>query len=225
MTPPAITATTGWSTDHNPPTTAVKTDNRRSGSTALVASDCGPDGLVTNQKPTTTSPRRRRNRLHQRETHRQHQNQSDRPRPRPDQRTRADPERTPPSPRRLVSWIMSKPQNLPEHTRRHLDDLVANCPEMTTRRTGTGVRRHPHPAPWPRPRQLDRHNPRRRAARLRLLSQRPGKGPRRHHRRPEPALQQRPRRGRQHESIKMLKRQTYGRASFSLLRKRILLVE
>jgi Na+-translocating ferredoxin:NAD+ oxidoreductase RnfG subunit len=45
---------------------------------------------------------------------------------------RADPERATPSPRRLVSWIMSKPTNLPDHTRHHLDDLTATCPEMTT---------------------------------------------------------------------------------------------
>lgn len=45
---------------------------------------------------------------------------------------RADPERTAPSPRRLVSWIMSLPTNLPDHRSRHLDDLVATCPEMTT---------------------------------------------------------------------------------------------
>jgi hypothetical protein len=27
---------------------------------------------------------------------------------------------------------MSKPTNLPDHTRRHLDDLITSCPEMTT---------------------------------------------------------------------------------------------
>jgi hypothetical protein len=45
---------------------------------------------------------------------------------------RADPERMMPSPRRLVSWIMARPEDLPDHTRRHLGDLVASCPEMTT---------------------------------------------------------------------------------------------
>jgi transposase len=45
---------------------------------------------------------------------------------------RADPQRATPSPRRLVSWIMSKPADLPDHTRRHLEDLIASCPEMTT---------------------------------------------------------------------------------------------
>ncbi|MGW5647712.1 ISL3 family transposase [Saccharopolyspora sp. NPDC003752] len=45
---------------------------------------------------------------------------------------RADPPRHTPSPRRLVSWIMSRPENLLEATRRHLDDLIASCPGMTT---------------------------------------------------------------------------------------------
>jgi hypothetical protein len=41
---------------------------------------------------------------------------------------RADPQRVVPSPRRLVSWIMSRPTELPEDTRRHLHDLIASCP-------------------------------------------------------------------------------------------------
>ncbi len=44
---------------------------------------------------------------------------------------RADPVRTPPSPRRLVGWLMSRPEQLPDHRRRHLDDLVASCPQLT----------------------------------------------------------------------------------------------
>jgi hypothetical protein len=112
---------------------------------------------------------------------------------------RAGPERTPPSPRRLVSWIMSKPQNLPDHLRRHLDDLIASCPEMTTLTARARVRGHPHPPPWRRPRRVDRHNPCRCAAWLRFLPQRPGQGPRCHRRRLDPALQQRSHRGRQHE--------------------------
>nr|WP_131787031.1 ISL3 family transposase [Protofrankia symbiont of Coriaria ruscifolia] len=44
---------------------------------------------------------------------------------------RADPARTPPSPRRLVAWLMSRPEDLPDHRRRHLNDLVARCPQMT----------------------------------------------------------------------------------------------
>ena len=45
---------------------------------------------------------------------------------------RADPDRVAPAPRRLVSWLLSRPAGLPDHTRRHLDDLIAACPEMTT---------------------------------------------------------------------------------------------
>nr|WP_239373623.1 ISL3 family transposase [Frankia sp. Cj5] len=44
---------------------------------------------------------------------------------------RADPARTPPSPRRLVAWLMSRPEDLPDHRRRHRDDRVACCPQMT----------------------------------------------------------------------------------------------
>lgn len=44
---------------------------------------------------------------------------------------RAAPERNEPSPRRLVSWIMRRPEHLPAHNRRHLNDLIASCPPMT----------------------------------------------------------------------------------------------
>lgn len=44
---------------------------------------------------------------------------------------RADAERTPPSPRRLVSWLMSRPANLPAHRRGHLQELLAGCPQLT----------------------------------------------------------------------------------------------
>jgi hypothetical protein len=43
---------------------------------------------------------------------------------------RADAERTPPSPRRLVSWLMTKPENLPAHHHSHLRDLLASCPHL-----------------------------------------------------------------------------------------------
>jgi transposase len=43
---------------------------------------------------------------------------------------RADAERTPPSPRRLVSWLMSRPANLPAYLHSHLQELLASCPEL-----------------------------------------------------------------------------------------------
>ncbi|MDQ1740581.1 MAG: hypothetical protein QOE53_2233, partial [Pseudonocardiales bacterium] len=45
---------------------------------------------------------------------------------------RADTERTPPPPRRLVSWLMTKPDNLPAHHHSHLQDLLATCPHLAT---------------------------------------------------------------------------------------------
>lgn len=44
---------------------------------------------------------------------------------------RAHTERAVPAPRRLVSWIMTRPDGLPEHDRAHLDDLVASCSQLT----------------------------------------------------------------------------------------------
>jgi transposase len=44
---------------------------------------------------------------------------------------RAEAERTPPSPRRLVSWLMTRPDKLPTHHSSHLDDLIAACPQLT----------------------------------------------------------------------------------------------
>ncbi|GAA3104863.1 hypothetical protein GCM10010464_80060 [Pseudonocardia yunnanensis] len=43
---------------------------------------------------------------------------------------RAHAERTSPSPRRLVSWIMTRSADLPEHERGHLDELLAACPHL-----------------------------------------------------------------------------------------------
>lgn len=40
-------------------------------------------------------------------------------------------ERACPSPRRLVSWLMTRPADLPEHERRHLQDLLTACPHLT----------------------------------------------------------------------------------------------
>ncbi len=44
---------------------------------------------------------------------------------------RAESDRITPSPRRLTSWIMSRPTDLPAGRRTHLEELVAACPEMT----------------------------------------------------------------------------------------------
>jgi transposase len=45
---------------------------------------------------------------------------------------RADAARPAPSPRRLVCWLMTPPDDLPAHRRSHLDDLLATCPHLTT---------------------------------------------------------------------------------------------
>ncbi|MGW4126400.1 transposase, partial [Nocardia sp. NPDC004711] len=44
---------------------------------------------------------------------------------------RAEGDRLMPSPRRLTSWTLSKPTDLPAGRRTHLDELLAACPEMT----------------------------------------------------------------------------------------------
>jgi transposase len=44
---------------------------------------------------------------------------------------RARAERAIPAPRRLVSWIMTRPADLPEHEYSHLQDLLAGCPHLT----------------------------------------------------------------------------------------------
>jgi transposase len=43
---------------------------------------------------------------------------------------RADTERIPPSPRRLVAWLMSRPERLPAHHGNHLDELLETCPHL-----------------------------------------------------------------------------------------------
>ncbi|MEV0052483.1 transposase [Saccharopolyspora shandongensis] len=136
---------------------------------------------------------------------------------------RADPERLTPSPRRLVSWLMSRPKDLPEPTRRHLDDLIASCPRMTTLATRvrefaailTG-RRGQDLATWTTTTRddalpgfdsylngLEKDWDATTAGLTLPYSNGPTEGI--------------------NNKIKMLKRQTYGKASFSLLRKRILL--
>ena len=44
---------------------------------------------------------------------------------------RAQAERASPPPRRLVSWIMTRPADLTEHEAAHLKDLLAACPHLT----------------------------------------------------------------------------------------------
>jgi transposase len=43
---------------------------------------------------------------------------------------RADAVRKPPSPRRLVSWLMTRPTDLPAHYQEHLADLLTRCAQM-----------------------------------------------------------------------------------------------
>ncbi|WUJ22448.1 ISL3 family transposase [Micromonospora sp. NBC_00389] len=45
---------------------------------------------------------------------------------------RADAECAPPSPRRLVCWLMTKPENLAAHHHSHLQDLLGACPHLAT---------------------------------------------------------------------------------------------
>lgn len=138
---------------------------------------------------------------------------------------RADPRRLVPSPRRLVSWIMSRPADLPDHTRRHLDDLIASCPQMTTlagrvgefagiltQRRGqdldawiTTARADALPGFESYLNGLDKDRDATVAGLTLSYSNGPTEGV--------------------NTKIKLLKRQTYGRASFALLRKRILLVD
>lgn len=138
---------------------------------------------------------------------------------------RADPERVAPSPRRLVSWLMSRPTDLPDHTRRHLDDLIASCPEMTTLTTRvrefaailTGrcgqdlpgwiatTRADALPGFGSYLNGLDKDLDGAVAGLTLPYSNGPTEGV--------------------NTKIKLLKRQTYGKASFALLRKRILLAD
>lgn len=138
---------------------------------------------------------------------------------------RADPERVAPSPRRLVSWIMSRPAALPEPTRRHLGDLIACCPEMTT--LADRVREFAAILTQRRGQDLDAWIA---AARADAL---PGfesylNGLDKDHKATVTGLtlpySNGPTEG-VNTKVKMLKRQTYGRAGFALLRKRILLVD
>ena len=136
---------------------------------------------------------------------------------------RADAERAAPAPRRLVSWIMTRPAELPEHESAHLQELLAACPPLavlaervrafaallTGRRSEDlegwmiAVEASDLPALHSFVRGLRRDLP----AVVTGLSMPYSNGP------IEGA----------NTKIKLLKRQMYGRAGFALLRKRILL--
>ena len=136
---------------------------------------------------------------------------------------RADAERTAPSLRRLVSWLMTPPQDLPAHQRSHLDDLLVACPHLTvlaqrvrefagllTGRRGqdlhawmTAVDADDLPALHGFVHGLRRDLPAVVAGLTLPYSNGPTEGV--------------------NTKIKLLKRQMYGRAGFALLRQRILL--
>jgi Transposase/zinc-finger of transposase IS204/IS1001/IS1096/IS1165 len=93
---------------------------------------------------------------------------------------RAQAERAAPPPRRLVGWIMSRPAELPEHERSHLDELLAGCaPARRPRRARPHLRRTAHHPTRHRSDGLDdrgRGQRPARAARLRpRATQRPGR--------------------------------------------------
>ncbi len=128
---------------------------------------------------------------------------------------RAESDRICPSPRRLTSWIMSRPTDLPARRRAHLDELVRACPEITDLARLVGE--FAAILIEPRGGDLGEWMKQVREAGLTELGpfpSRPRPGPRRRGRRPDRALQQRPDRRRQHQT-KLIKRQMYGRASFS----------
>jgi transposase len=136
---------------------------------------------------------------------------------------RAEAERAAPAPRRLVSWIMTRPAELPGHDRTHLQDLLTACPPLAvltehvrafaallTARRGhdlhdwmSAVDGSDLPALHAFVRGLRRDL----AAVVAGLSMPYSNGP------IEGA----------NTKIKLLKPQMYGRAAFALLRKRILL--
>lgn len=113
---------------------------------------------------------------------------------------RADPDRSSLSPRRLVSWLMSRPDDLPAHRRRHLEELIPACPHLTA--LATRVREFAVILTQRRGHDLDdwistvRADDLPRPAQLRP---RPGEGQTGRHRRAAPALQQRPNGRHQHQ--------------------------
>ncbi|MER7894560.1 ISL3 family transposase [Micromonospora sp. NPDC094482] len=136
---------------------------------------------------------------------------------------RADAERTPPSPRRLVAWLLTRPEDLPTHYRSHLQELLAACPHLTVLAQRVGEfaglltqRRGEDLEPWmtavdavdlPALHGFVRGLRMDETAVVAGLTLPYSNGP------TEGA----------NTKVKLLKRQMYGRAGFALLRQRILL--
>jgi transposase len=136
---------------------------------------------------------------------------------------RAHDDRQSPSARRLVSWLMTRPAELSEPDRRHLEDLLASCPHLavlaehvrdfaellTTRRGAnledwmTAVETSDLPALHAFARGLRKDLDAVVAGLTLPYSNGPSEGA--------------------NTKVKLLKRQMYGRAGFALLRQRILL--
>ena len=136
---------------------------------------------------------------------------------------RASTKRAVPAPRRLVSWIMTRPADLSEQDREHLDQLLASCPhlavlteyvrafaQLLTDRRGAdlehwmrSVEASHLPALHPFVRGLRKDLPAVTAGLSLPYSNGPAEGV--------------------NTKLKLLKRQMYGRAGFALLRRRILL--
>jgi transposase len=136
---------------------------------------------------------------------------------------RLDGDRTTPSPRRLTSWILTRPTELPDTHRAHLTELLTTCPEMTALATLVGdfaqlmadrrgsdldcwikqVREAGLPELDPFLRGLDQDHDAAVAGLTLPYSNGPCEGV--------------------NTKTKLLKRQMYGRANFQLLRHRILL--
>ena len=113
---------------------------------------------------------------------------------------RAATERAVPAPRRLVSWIMTRPADLPEPDRAHLDQLLGACPHLII--LAKHVRAFASLLTDRRGAALEGWMCAVEASDLPALHgfvPRPAQGPSRRRRRAEPALQQRPRRRRQHQ--------------------------
>ncbi|HEX5116094.1 MAG TPA: transposase [Pseudonocardiaceae bacterium] len=136
---------------------------------------------------------------------------------------RADADRAAPSPRRLVRWLMSKPENLTDHHRQHLHELIASCPELTT--LANRVRQFATLLTQRRGAELDAWISDVRSEDLPALHVFTDGLEKDHHAAVAGLTYPHsngPTEG-VNTKIKMLKRQTYGRAGFALLRKRILL--